>query len=121
MTTPAWPATLPQFVLESGYGEALPDVTIESQVDGGAPKRRRRFTTAWRPIDCAIECDATQAATFETFWGATCASGSLDFTWVHPRTRTAATFRWRGGPPQAQVFGAANVRYRLTLWLLTAP
>ncbi|NDC57531.1 MAG: hypothetical protein EBZ50_01610 [Alphaproteobacteria bacterium] len=96
---PSWPATLPQFVQSSGYSESLPQQTIESQVDAGAVKVRRRFTTAFRPMQMVIHCTTAQVATFESFYLTDCKSGSLDFTWVNPRTQASKTFRWRLPPP----------------------
>ena len=41
---PAWPGTLPDFVLRDGYEEGFKNLVIRSQQDSGATKRRRRFS-----------------------------------------------------------------------------
>lgn len=115
---PSWPASLPQFVQEQGYDESLPDQTVESPMDSGPPKSRRRFTTAFRPLRVTIWCTAEQAEDFEEFYMDDCAAGSLSFTWVHPRTQQAATFRFRKPAPKPQPFGAGNVAYTFNLWQL---
>lgn len=114
---PSWPASLPQFVQEQGYSETLPQQRIESVVDAGPPKTRRRFTNNNRPITCEIWCDASQAAAFETFYDADLAGGVLSFTWVNPITQAAKTFRFRGNPPQKSVRGGAIV-FSFSLWQL---
>ncbi len=116
---PAWPATLPQFVQEQGYSESLPNQTVESPMDSGPPKTRRRFTTNWRPITCTIWCTAEQADDFEEFFEDDLAGGSLSFTWVNPISQDAKIFKFMGGkPPRKRPFGSGNVAFDLQLWQL---
>lgn len=117
MTTPAWPVSLPEFVQEQGYGESLPDTRIESEVDDGPTKVRRRFTTNHRPIQCELWCTEDQAADFEDFYMDDLRGGTREFTWVNPSTQAAKTFRFRGPPPSFTRKGEAVI-YRLTLWQL---
>ena len=44
MANPTWPASLPQYVQEGGYQETLQDQTVESNMETGPAKIRRRFT-----------------------------------------------------------------------------
>lgn len=97
--TAAWPETLPEFVL-SGAQETLTAEVIESAVTEGPSQARRRVRSQWRAFSAQVRCDQDQLATFETFYGETLVSGVLPFTWVHPRTRAAARFRFTGPPPQ---------------------
>lgn len=113
---PAWPNTLPQYVQSAGYSEGLPQQTIESQVDAGPPKVRRRFTNAFRPLQMTIFCTTAQAGAFEDFYLDDCKGGSVDFTWKNPRTQAAATFRWRNPPPQYREIGAGNWAVSFTVW-----
>lgn len=106
---PAWPATLPQFVLESGYQEQLQDQVVETQMESGPVKVRRRFTKQVRTFQCQMLMTAAQHVIFESFWQTDCLGGSISFTWVHPRTRAAATFRFRTPAPQYQTVGGVNV------------
>lgn len=106
---PAWPATLPQFVLESGYQEQLQDQVIETQMETGPVKVRRRFTKSIRTFQCQMLMTAAQQAAFESFWQNDCLGGSISFTWVHPRTRVAATFRFRTPAPQYQTIGGTHM------------
>ena len=93
-----WPATLPAFVSKDSLDEAFPDMTIRTGMDVGPPKMRRRTTAAVRPIACSQVLTAAQVADLDAFYSSTLAGGSLAFTWVHPRTRAAATLRFTAPP-----------------------
>lgn len=99
MANPTWPTTLPSFVQEGGYTEALQDQTVESNVDAGPAKIRRRFTKSLRKFGITLQMLPAQVTIFETFWQNTVKGGSLPFDWVHPRTRVAATLRFRTPAP----------------------
>lgn len=111
-----WPTTLPQYVLEAGYQEGLEDQSVETQMDAGPAKIRRRFTTVTRRFSVMVQMTPEQGAIFETFYLTTLAGGTLPFDWVHPRTRAARTFRFRRPPPTVQVSGGgAILRYSMNL------
>lgn len=97
---PDWPTTLPQYLLEDGFFESLQDQTLETQMDTGPAKIRRRSTTANRVIEAQIAMTEAQVAIFETFYLTTCAAGAIAFTWVHPRTRAAKSMRFRSPAPR---------------------
>lgn len=115
MPNPTWPATLPQYVQEGGYQETLQDQTVESQVEAGPAKIRRRFTKSLRRFSVSMLMTAAQATAFETFWQTTVRGGSLPFDWVHPRTRAATTFRFRNPAPSFSSVGGVNVMVQFTL------
>lgn len=106
---PSWPNTLPQFALESGYQEDTQDQTIETQMEAGPAKIRRRFTKEIRTYEIQMMMTQAQAAAFDTFWQTDCLGGSISFDWVNPRTRAATTFRFRLPAPRRTVFGGSNV------------
>lgn len=113
---PTWPGTLPQFIQSGGYSESLPQLTVESQVDSGQTKVRRRFTSGFRPLQMTIHCTPAQVAAFETFWFTDCAAGSIDFDWKNPRTQATASFRWRNPPPAYRDLGGGNVAISFNVW-----
>ena len=108
MANASWPGTLPQYVFEQGYTEKLNDQSIESSVDVGTPKIRRRYTKQIRTFTVQMRLTPTQKTTFETFWQTTLAGGSLPFDWVHPSTRTAQTFRLRKPAPSFSSIGGID-------------
>lgn len=110
-----WPVTLPEYVLENGYNEQFPKDTVETEMETGAPKVRRRFTKVFRKFQCAMMMTAAQAATFEGFYYTTCNSGTDSFDWVHPRTRAAMTLRFTQPPPTFQPYGGNYVRVAFNL------
>ena len=115
MTTATWPPGLPEYVLEQGYSESLEDQTIESQVEAGLAKIRRRFTAPVRRFQLTLQLDETQAALFEAFFLDTLQGGSLPFDWRHPRTGIATRFRFRKPVPSFTVVGGINVRVQMVL------
>lgn len=114
--TAIWPAALPQYVQEQGFGEGLPDQTIESQMEAGLPKSRRRYTKNFRPMQATIWCTAEQGQLFEYFYEETLSGGVLPFHWVNPFTQVLAEFRFKRPPPQKRSFGSANVEISMNLW-----
>lgn len=115
MATVVWPPSLPQFVQEAGYSEQAPKNLEETEMDAGQPKARRRFTKVYRRLHVSILLQPGQDDTFETFYYTTCASGSIPFQWVHPRTQTAMNFRFTNPPPTYQVTGGINTRVSFNL------
>ncbi len=90
----AWPGTLPQEMLQDGYQETAPSATIRSNMDVGPAKVRRRTSAATRMISGAIFLTMAQVEILDAFYINDCAQGSISFTWVHPRTRIAVSFRF---------------------------
>lgn len=115
MPNATWPSTLPAFVQEGGFQERFQDQTVESQMDTGPAKIRRRFTKPIRFVGINLLMTASQASDFETFWQTTLKGGSLPFEWVHPRTRVATTFRFRSPAPTFSTTGGINVVAQFTL------
>lgn len=115
----SWPATLPQFVQQQGYQETLPDQTIESDVDAGPPKTRRRFTKNFRQAQAAIWVDLGQKTTFEYFVATTLEGGTLPFLWVNPATQAMAEFRFRRPPPVVTALGPDHFSIVMNLYQLT--
>lgn len=115
---PDWPASLPQYFDVDGYVERAADLVIESPVDVGPPKARKRFTAGWRAISGNLRMDATQAAALEDFYRNDLNSGVTPFNWVNPFTQAAARFRFRGRPPSLTIVTADHVVAQVELWQL---
>lgn len=115
MADATWPTGLPQFVQEGGFSESLPDQNIETPMQSGPAKSRRRFTADMRPLQVQILCTPAQVDLFETFFLTTLRGGSLPFDWVNPRTQVAATYRFRRPPPSYAVVGGVNVMITMRL------
>lgn len=118
MPNASWPNTLPAYVQEGGYQERFQDQTIESQMDTGPAKVRRRFTKPIRFLSFQMLMTQAQVTDFETFWATTVKGGSLPFDWVHPRTRAATTFRFRNPAPSYATVGGINAMVSFTLEVL---
>jgi hypothetical protein len=107
--TAAWPATLPAYVLEQGFSEAMPDQFIETPMEAGRSKTRRRYTTNNRIFTVTVAMTLAQRLIFEAFFDADLRGGSLPFTWVHPLHRTNCTMRIRKPVPKFSVRGEAHL------------
>lgn len=105
---PSWPGTLPSYVQEGAFSELPQNVTLETEMDVGPAKIRRRFTKATRKFQCQLFMTSAQVTTFETFWETTLIGGSVTFDWVHPRTRAAATCRFRNPRYQISTTGGGG-------------
>lgn len=114
-----WPLSLPQLVLRDGYTEKPGDNTIETPVDAGPAKARRRFTASVRRFSASVKFSAAQMVTFEEFWGVTLADGSLPFEWKHPRTQADATLVFRKPHWSISEAVGGNVIVQLNLERLT--
>lgn len=104
-----WPATLPQYVLEQGYSESEADQLLQTQMEAGRPKTRRRYTTNNEVFTVAVAMTKAQKVIFEDFFDNTLVGGSLPFTWVHPVHQTAANFQFRKPVPKWSVRGEAYI------------
>ena len=111
---PSWPVDLPPLVTTAGFLETYPWGNLRTEMDAGPAKVRRRTTAAARPIACQIKCTGDQLTDLENFIHADLADGVLPFTWVHPRTQLAATFRFREPPSWVPSSGGQT-------WTVTLP
>ncbi|MDH3997701.1 MAG: hypothetical protein OET90_02575 [Desulfuromonadales bacterium] len=103
-----WPVTLPQKPLRRGFSESAPKQLLRTQMDVGPAKIRRRFTAAVRPFAIILKLTSAQVQIFDDFYNEDCAAGSLPFSWTHPRTGAAATFRFAGDEPPSYVPGGGD-------------
>jgi len=90
MAIPSWPATLPQELFISGYGQSFPDVAIKSEMDAGPAKVRRRFTAGVEPVSGTQIYTAAQLGYLETFYNTTTLGGTLRFSWTKPPAHSEA-------------------------------
>jgi hypothetical protein len=94
-----WPASLPtRMQADSGVTEQPPDIVIESTMDAGPPKARRRFTAGYRIVGGSLALTHDQRATLDAFFLDTLEGGALPFDWIHPITSAPATFRFMPQP-----------------------
>ena len=78
---------------------------IETEMDAGPPKARRRYTAGIRMVRGTIRVTKAQRATLDTFWVTTLEGGTLAFEWIHPITLATANFRFvRRGLKYRQIY-----------------
>jgi hypothetical protein len=100
MTNPVWPPSLPAYVLESGYQNEFADNVVETPMEVGPAKTRRRSTVENEKFNVSVQLTTAQFSDLKTFYYTTLKSGSLAFDWVDPLTQTAATFMFRRPAPK---------------------
>ena len=83
MTLPTWPASLPAFNVD-GYTRRPQTQGVRFEPDFGPAKQRRRTRSGPQKLALTLDVDATQLATFWTFWETDLAGGSLPFLLVDP-------------------------------------
>ena len=94
---PTWPTAggFPQTPQFQNFQEVTPDALVRTRMDTGPEKVRRRFTAAVRPFKMQLGLTTAQVATLDTFYITTLEHGSLAFDWVHPRTSTSCSMRFK--------------------------
>lgn len=105
---PAWPSTLPDFVLREGYEEGFKDLVVRTQMSTGAAKRRRRFSDGPEPYKFPIEFTSDELDIFKEFYEdptTGLAGGALSFTKPHPRTGATETWAFISAISPAQSAG----------------
>ena len=114
-----WPSTLPQNpYANSGNPQYQPhDNVLETKMDVGRPKRRRRSTSTYEDFTFSMILDSTQLATLITFYKTTL-SEVLPFNWIDFRTGTAAIYKFTAPPKETWVGGDGEywrVQFQLEL------
>jgi hypothetical protein len=95
----AWNDTLTAVVPNQiGFSEKPPNIVLETKMDAGPSKKRRRYTAGIRPIRFSVDLTQAQVALLDTFFITTTLSGTLPFDWVHPRTSATHAVRFKGEP-----------------------
>lgn len=115
MTT--WPATLPKPAIGT-LNETPPKNSIRSEMDKGPAKVRRRTTANVRPISFTLRLSPEQVQILDGFFINDTASGSLSFTYEHPRTKDTVEARFVQEPSYKEF---AGVKYDCSISLEILP
>lgn len=119
MSAGSWPPTLPQIPAVGVGEESLPNF-IESEVDQGPPKRRRRTSKGRKIQTVSLELTGAEYALLMTFYEDTLLDGSLTFDWTDAINDTATEFRFVNPPKITQWTAAPDPDdriYNITLEL----
>jgi hypothetical protein len=118
----AWPGTLPALPLLDGFREQVPNAILRTTMDAGPPKQRRRYTAAVRTLNVELELTKAQVAVLDDFILNALNGGVDSFTWTHPRTGGAATYRIAGKTPEYSIWtGGSDNNWVTTLLLEILP
>jgi hypothetical protein len=98
---------------------ALVEPVIVTNMETGAPKRRRRFTAVPEKLTCTLVLDADQIATLKNFVAVTLAD-VLPFDWIDFRSSDLATYQFAKRPSYAFMESTVD-RWSVALELVTVP
>lgn len=119
MANATWPTNLP-LPLDEGLSYApLVDNVITTQMETGAPKRRRRFTAMPETCNCTLILTAAQITTLQGFI-ATTLQDVLPFDWKDFRNGTPATYVFQKRPTYTLAAPGANL-WKASLELMRMP
>jgi len=111
-----WPGTLPQCVQD--WQEQNEPVTIRTQMEGGPPKVRRRYSAPIRRIAVQmILPDDSQYLTLRDFFDSALSGGVGYFTFSHPWSGEQLTMRFVD-PPKYEPLGFLAINVSMTWEIL---
>lgn len=119
-----WPGSLPQeaFMVVSDLRQ---DGSLRSQMDSGAPKKRKRFTAAIRNLEIRMILSGTERATFDTFYITTINEGAVSFDMNDPVDGNTISVRFTEPPKWKYISGSgpavADRQWEATLKLEVLP
>lgn len=120
MANPTWPATLPPPKADSSASFGAPNNVIETGMETGAPKVRRRFTAVEIPFTCALKLSQAQVAVLEAFYYTTLKQ-VLPFDWTDFRTGVTCAYRFTKDGYTATYIPGSIDRWAVTLKLARKP
>jgi len=97
---PVFPPWIHQGVEQSGYGEEAETNLRTFKPDVGRAKLHRRMSVSQDLISIEQWLTSGDWEDLKYFWRFTLSSGTKPFTWFHPRTLVAGTFKFEGAPPK---------------------
>lgn len=117
MANPVWPASLPSPRSDGSAKYApLVDNVITTEVETGAPKRRRRFTSVPESFAATLMLTGAQCATLQAFVVTTLKDVGV-FDWKDFRSDAVASYVFAKRPGYTQV-AASNGLWSTTLELV---
>lgn len=90
----AWPTSLADCFLLSGFSRQQMPMTIRSEVEVGLPKVRRRYTKPIVVINGSLVFTLDQVKTFNLFYNVTLKGGVESFIFNDPISQTDQEFRF---------------------------
>jgi len=106
----AWPVSLQQVLNRDSFAISSAETILKSDMETGAPKRRRRFTKGVKDLTCSILVNGAGYSTLDTFYTTTLNGGIDSFEFIHPITSVLTLYKFNGPPKFTPVgFDSYNV------------
>lgn len=119
MTTAAWPGTLPQEVMTSGYSLALADNRLRTPVDYGPPLVRKRSSANIKPLSVTMSMTPAQWDDFLDFINNDLEGGTLPFTFPEPYGGADLLVMFGDSMPTTEPYGTLD--YLVHMQLVVMP
>lgn len=119
MANPTWPAGLPAPLNESGQFAPLVENVISTQMETGAPKRRRRFTSVPETYSGTLLLTGAQTELLRSFV-ATTLQDVLPFDWKDFREGSSTSYVFQGRPTFSKVQESSD-RWKAQIQLQQVP
>jgi hypothetical protein len=112
-----WPVGVPEYVLVDNYDENFADNLLETSMEQGPYKTRRRGTARFLQLTVGIRMDPAQLELFEEWFYSTLRDGTLPFNWRHPRTLDPVVMQFRKPVPSVRAVSSEcyDVQMRLEI------
>ena len=111
-----WPNELSDKPLISGMSEMLESNTLRTEMDQGPDKIRQRSTASIRKINISFVFDRDKVSILDGFYLDDLKSGSLSFSYTHPRDNNFINCRFLSPPEYKAVNGNYyNVNLKLEI------
>jgi hypothetical protein len=120
MANAQWPSTLPPPLADSSAAYGAPNNVIETPMDSGGPKMRRRTTSVELQFSCTLRLSTAQNAILETFYYNTLKQ-VLPFDWIDFRTGVACTYRFTADGYRSSYVQGTVDRWQAVLSLARKP
>lgn len=101
-----WPSTIQNFLSRDSFKYDFGETSIETEMDYGLKKKRRRFTKRVDELSCSIWLKTpTEYNTFNSFYDTTLNGGVDTFQFTNPISGNLEEFRFKDTPKLTYIGG----------------
>ena len=108
-----WPTELQDYLNEENFQLTEGETNVETAMDVGPKKRRRRITNGVDQMTCSILVKKAEYNIFKNFYRVTLGGGIKEFEFNNPITETLETWRFTATPRYSSV-GGGNFRINMS-------
>lgn len=115
---PAFPVEVHPIVQMDGFSASEPDTLVQTEMEAGPPKVRRRFTAAYEPLQVSWVVNFAQLLVFRNWFRTELAGGAVPFDMWHPLEDRFVLAQFpKSGLPSYAPYGT-HWKISATVWIL---